>query len=131
MEPNRIQVQFFEAGYLQARAITHGGKVDIELARFAPALAEAPANELAALRARAASSPFDFIDLWAVDFTWREGKAFEHHWQHFRTRSDRSLKTQTEIGWHYAEDGTHQICVMVSDIFGLDTTTIVEVKGQE
>jgi adenine-specific DNA-methyltransferase len=36
MEPNRTEAQFFEAGYLEARAITHGEKIDIELARLRP-----------------------------------------------------------------------------------------------
>ncbi len=142
MEPNRTEAQFFEAGYLEARAVwnaqatlaperEHGSrspKVDVELMRFVPSLAEAPEKEMAALRERAITSPFDFIDFWAVDFTWREGKPFEHHWQDFRTRKDRSLKTSTDTGWKYAEKGTHQICVKVIDVFGVDTATVVEVR---
>jgi adenine-specific DNA-methyltransferase len=143
MEPNRTEAQFFEAGYLEARAIwnpqamlapgarergSRSPKVDVELARFAPSLAEAPEKEMAALRERAIRSPFDFIDFWAVDFTWREGKPFEHHWQDFRTRKDRSLKTRTDTGWSYAEQGKHQICVKVIDVFGVDTTTVIEVN---
>ena len=83
--------------------------------KFTPALAEVPEKELQALRTRAVKSPFDFIDFWAVDFEWREGKPFEHHWQHFRTRKDRSLKTRTDIGWQCAPKGTHQICIKVID----------------
>jgi len=74
MEPNRTECQFFEAGYLEAKAIKQGTTVDVELVRFAPALAEAPETEIAALRERAVQSPFDFIDFWAVDFEWRDGK---------------------------------------------------------
>jgi adenine-specific DNA-methyltransferase len=137
MEPNRSECQFFEAGYLEAKAIRRDHKVDVELVHFAPALAEAPEAEMAALRARAVKSPFDFIDFWAVDFEWREGKPFEHHWQDFRTRKDRSLKTRTDIGWEYPSvspvDGgdrggiKHLICVKVIDVFGVDTTTVIEV----
>ena len=54
--------------------------------------------------------------------------AFEHHWQDFRTRKDRSLKTRTDTGWNYAEKGKHQICVKVIDVFGVDTTTVIEVR---
>jgi very-short-patch-repair endonuclease len=115
MEANRTKVQFFEAGYLEAKPIVNNGAVDVELVRFMPALAEVPEKELQALRERAVKSPFDFIDFWAVDFEWREGKPFEHHWQDFRTRKDRSLKTRTDIGWRYATQGTHQICVKVID----------------
>ncbi|BCW94665.1 MAG: hypothetical protein KatS3mg018_0147 [Fimbriimonadales bacterium] len=129
MEPNRNEVQFFEAGYLEAKAVQHDGKVDVQLVNFVPALAEAPEKEMAALRERAVKSPFDFIDFWAVDFEWREGKPFEHHWQDFRTRKDRSLKTCTDIGWQYQIPGKHQICVKVIDVFGVDTTTVIEVEG--
>ena len=127
MEANRTKVQFFEAGYLEAKPIVNNGTVDVELVRFMPALAEVPEKELKELRKRAVKSPFDFIDFWAVDFEWREGKPFEHHWQDFRTRKDRSLKTRTDIGWRYATQGTHQICVKVIDVFGVDTTTVIQV----
>jgi len=125
MESNRTEVQFFEAGYLQAKAVKHKGKVDVELTHFSPALAEVPEKEMEALRERAVRSPFDFIDFWAVDFEWHEGKPFEHHWQDFRTRKDRSLKTKTDAGWEYQTKGTHQICVKVIDVFGVDTTTVM------
>jgi adenine-specific DNA-methyltransferase len=129
MEPNRTECQFFEAGYLEAKAVKKGNKVDVELVHFAPALAEAPEAEMAALRERAVKSPFDFIDFWAVDFEWRDGKPFEHHWQNFRTRKDRSLKTSTDLGWEYQGKGKHQICVKVIDLFGVDTTTVIEAEA--
>ena len=116
-------------GLLEARAMTMDGKVDVELVRFAPALAEAPEKELNTLRERAVRSPFDFIDFWAVDFAWREGKSFEHHWQDFRTRKDRSLKVRTDIGWECPEAGKYQICVKVIDVFGMSTMTIITVDG--
>ncbi len=136
MEPNRTECQFFEAGYLEAKPEIKTVKkdkttkkgVDVALVRFTPALAEAPEAEMAALRERAVTSPFDFIDFWGVDFEWQEGKPFEHHWQDFRTRKDRSLKTKTDIGWDYQGKGKHQICVKVIDVFGVDTTTVIEVE---
>lgn len=129
MEPNRTECQFFEAGYLEAKTVKKGKKVDVELVRFTPALAEAPEVEMAELRQRAVKSPFDFIDFWAVDFEWREGKPFEHHWQDFRTRKDRSLKTKTDIGWEHKEKGRKKICVKVIDVFGVDTTTIIKAEA--
>jgi len=128
MEANRTEVQFFEAGYLEAKPIVNNGAVDVELVRFIPALAEVPEKELQALRERAVKSPFDFIDFWAVDFEWHEGKPFEHHWQDFRTRRDRSLKTRTDIGWRYAKSGRYRMCVKVIDVFGVDTTTLIRIK---
>ncbi|MBT9142288.1 MAG: Modification methylase DpnIIB [Syntrophomonadaceae bacterium] len=128
MEPNRTECQFFEAGYLEAKAVKRGKKVDAKLVHFSPALAEAPEQEIQALRQRAIKSPFDFIDFWAVDFTYADGKPFEHHWQDFRTRKDRSLKTETDIGWEYADRGTKRICIKVIDVFGVDTTTVINVE---
>ena len=127
MEANRTEVQFFEAGYLEAKPIVNSGAVDVELVRFMPALAEVPERELKELRKRAVKSPFDFIDFWAVDFEWREGKPFEHHWQDFRTRKDRSLKTRTDIGWKY-KSGRYRIGIKVIDVFGVDTTMVIEIK---
>jgi SAM-dependent methyltransferase len=128
MEPNRTECRFFEAGYLEAKAVKKGKKTDVELVRFSPALAEAPEAEIDELRKRALKSPFDFIDFWAVDFEWRDGKPFEHHWQDFRTRKDRSLKTKTNIGWEYRTGGKKKICVKVIDVFGVDTTAVVEAE---
>jgi adenine-specific DNA-methyltransferase len=128
MEPNRDEVQFFEAGALEARAVVADGRVDIELLHFSPALAEAPEKELDALRERAIRSPFDFIDFWAVDFEYAPDKPFEHHWQDFRTRKDRALKTRSDLGWRYQTAGRHQIGVKVIDVFGVDTTTVVTVE---
>jgi adenine-specific DNA-methyltransferase len=128
MEANRSECQFFETGYLEAKAVKKGKQVDVQLMRFTPALAEAPEQEMVALRDRAVRSPFDFIDFWAVDFEHRDGKPFDHHWQDFRTRRDRSLKTRTDIGWEYPKKGCKQICVKVIDVFGVDTTTVIKVE---
>lgn len=84
---------------------------------------------MAALGERAVTSPFDFIDFRAVDFEWRDGKPFGHHWQDFRTRKDRSLKSRTYIGWEYEGKCPQHICVKVIDAFGVDMTTVIEVEG--
>jgi hypothetical protein len=132
MEANRTEVQFFEAGVLGAKAIVNeDGKVDVELTHFSPALAEAPEKELQALREHAIQSPFDFIDFWAVDFEYAPDKPFEHHWQDYRMRKGRTLKTRTDIGWEYKTQGKHQIAVKVIDVFGVDTTTVIEVEVED
>jgi len=128
MEANRVECQFFEAGVLQARTLKKVGKIDVELLRFTPALAEAPEKEMEELRKRVVKSPFDFIDFWAVDFEYSDTKPFEHHWQDFRTRKDRSLKTKTNIGWKYDTKGKKLICIKVIDVFGVDTTTVIETR---
>lgn len=131
MEPNRDTLQFFDAGAVEAEPIvtTKDGKttVDVKLTGFYPSLTEVPDKELELLRERAVKSPFDFIDFWAVDFLHEDGKPFEHHWQDFRTRKDRRLATQSTCEWHYDSPGRKRICVKVIDVFGIDTTKVIEV----
>ena len=104
-------------------------RVDIKLTRFLPSLAEVPSKELEALKERAVKSGFDFIDFWAVDFDWHRGKPFEHHWQDYRTRKDRSLKTVSDFGYdRYTKPGKYTACVKVVDVFGCDTSITVEVR---
>ena len=134
MEKNRTDAPvFFEVAVLEAEAvyskIAGKKKVDIRLKRFLPSLAEVSAKELAALKERAAKDGFDFIDFWAVDFNWQDGKPFEHHWQDYRTRKDRSLKTTSDALFDgYPEKGIYRACLKVVDIFGCDTSIVVEVR---
>jgi adenine-specific DNA-methyltransferase len=148
MEKNRKEPPpFLEVAVLEAEPVYRGfqascapkGKpdkspalpcpVDIKLTKFLPSLAEVPTKELEALRERAVKSGFDFIDFWAVDFNWRDGKPFEHHWQDYRTRKDRSLKLVSDAGFDkYPKPGKYTACVKVVDVFGCDTSITVEVK---
>lgn len=133
MERNRKSPPpFLEMAALEAEPVYRGMKdgraVDIKLTTFLPSLAEVPTKELEALKERAAKSGFDFIDFWAVDFDWHPEKPFNHHWQDYRTRKDRSLKTVSEAGHKYAKPGTYTACVKVVDVFGCDTSITVEVK---
>ncbi len=110
-------------------SIVHGKKcVDIKLTNFIPSLAEVPTKELEALQERAVKGGFDFIDFWAVDFDFRNGGPFNHHWQDYRTRKDRSLKTVSDQHYTYEKKGRYTVCVKVVDIFGCDTSITVEVK---
>ncbi|MBW1682880.1 MAG: site-specific DNA-methyltransferase, partial [Deltaproteobacteria bacterium] len=134
MEKNRTNPPpFLEVAVLEAAPVyrKEGGKrtVDIKLTKFLPSLAEVPSKELETLKERAIKSGFDFIDFWAVDFDWHEGKPFEHHWQDYRTRKDRSLKTVSDFGYDkYPASGKYTACVKVIDVFGCDTSITVEVK---
>lgn len=102
--------------------------VDIKLTKFMPSLAEVPTRELEAIKARAVKSGMDFIDFWAVDFEWQPGKPFNHHWQDFRTRKDRSLQTVSDAGYVYPKKGKYTACVKVVDTFGCDTSASVIVE---
>jgi len=132
MEKNRTSPPpFLEVAVLEAEPVyrnePNGKAVDIILKRFMPSLAEVPTKELKAIKERAIESGFDFIDFWAVDFDWQPGKPFNHHWQDYRTRKDRSLKTVSEAGFVYPNPGTYTACVKVVDTFGCDTSITVEV----
>ena len=134
MEKNRTSPPpFLEVAVLEAepiyRKVKGGTHVDIKLTKFLPSLAEVPSKELEALKERAVKSGFDFIDFWAVDFNWHDGKPFEHHWQDYRTRKDRSLKTVSDAGFDkFPKPGKYTACVKVVDVFGCDTSITVEVK---
>ncbi len=133
MEKNRKSPPpFLEMAVLEADQVQRkqsGTKsVDVKLTKFLPSLAEVPAKELETLKERTIKSGFDFIDFWAVDFDWHPGKPFNHHWQDYRTRKDRSLKTVSDAGHVYEAAGKHTICVKVVDVFGCDTSITIEVK---
>jgi adenine-specific DNA-methyltransferase len=134
MEKNRKNPPpFLEMAVLEAEPVYRKkGKessVDIKITKFVPSLAEVPSKELQALKERAIKSGTDFIDFWAVDFEWEPGKPFNHHWQDYRTRKDRSLKTVSEAGYVYAKKEKHTACVKVIDTFGCDTSITVEVTA--
>jgi DNA modification methylase len=88
----------------------------------------------------------DWIDYWAVDFdyenrreiirlvedgaekdVWTGNYIFENEWQSFRTRKNRTLEL-TSAEHEYPSRGRFKIAVKVIDIFGNDTTKVVEVK---
>ena len=93
----------------------------------------------------------DWIDYWSVDFDyrskqeiitvtlpdasgrlvnrqqWTGGYVFENEWQSFRTRRERSLEL-TSAPHVYAKKGKYYVAVKVIDIFGNDTTKVVEVS---
>jgi len=146
MEKNRTNPPpFLEVAVLEAEPVfkiptqppfTKGGQggitnkvVDIKLKKFVPSLAEVPTKELEALKERAIKSGFDFIDFWAVDFDYQDGQPFEHHWQAYRTRKDRSLLTVSNHEFNrYPKKGKYMACVKVVDIFGCDTSITVEIN---
>ena len=57
---------------------------------------------------------------------WTGGYIFENEWQSFRTRRDRKLEL-TSAPHEYAAKGRYHVAVKVIDIFGNDTTKVVEV----
>ncbi len=93
----------------------------------------------------------DWIDYWAVDFdfgsrketirtiedgpdgpvereTWTGNFIFENEWQSYRTSRDRTLEL-TSGSHEYDRAGKRRIAVKVIDIFGNDTTKVLEIKA--
>lgn len=133
MEKNRKNPPpFLEVAVLEAEPVYRGQgaerTVDLKLTKFLPSLAEVPSKELEAIKDRAMKSGMDFIDFWAVDFDWQPGQPFNHHWQDYRTRKNRSLKTVSDAGHKYPQPGRYTACVKVVDTFGCDTSITVEVE---
>lgn len=62
----------------------------------------------------------DYIEQWTGDYI------FENEWQSFRTKKDRNLELKT-IFHEYPGKGRYKVAVKVIDIFGNDTTKVVEV----
>lgn len=89
----------------------------------------------------------DWIDYWAVDFCYTSafgpafrksdtvtdvedaltGSAFDTHWVSFRTKQTRTLTLKSKT-FEYSTDGEVKIAIKVIDVFGNDTTKILEVK---
>jgi len=88
----------------------------------------------------------DWVDYWAVDFNfeskkefirstnpksreeedmWTGNYIFENEWQSFRTKKDRSLELVSAS--KEVSKGRRKIAVKVVDIFGNDTTKVIEV----
>jgi DNA modification methylase len=136
MEKNRKEPPpFLEVAVLEAEPVIRPPEkpgeqptVEIKLTKFLPSLAEVPTKELEALKERVIKSGFDFIDFWAVDFDWHPEKPFNHHWQDYRTRKDRSLKTVSDAGFQYPGKGDYTACVKVVDVFGVDTSIPVAIR---
>ena len=87
----------------------------------------------------------DWIDYWAVDFNfssrkeiikvmengeekelWTGDYIFDNEWQSFRTKKNRNLEL-TSVAKEMSK-GTYKVAVKVVDIFGNDTTKVLEVK---
>jgi len=66
------------------------------------------------------------IDLFDYEEVWTGGYIFDNEWQSFRTKKNRNLElvSAPKIVSH----GTYKIAVKVVDIFGNDTTKIIEVS---
>lgn len=68
----------------------------------------------------------DYIDYWSVDWKY-QGDTFHNMWQAYRTKKDRKLVLESDP-YQYTEKGNYKIMVKVIDIFGNDTTHIMDLE---
>jgi len=128
MDPRAVEkgdITFYELAHLEVEVSydKHNNQLSVQLRDFAiPNLDLVPSEVRDKIKKWS-----DYIDYWAVDWDWNED-AFHNMWQSYRTRKDRTLQLKTD-GHIYETKGDHLIMVKVIDIFGNDTTRVVEVKS--
>ncbi|OGG45156.1 MAG: hypothetical protein A3F84_11880 [Candidatus Handelsmanbacteria bacterium RIFCSPLOWO2_12_FULL_64_10] len=66
----------------------------------------------------------DYIDYWAVDWDFRHD-TFMNAWQAYRTRQNRKL-TLVSDAHEYLKPGRYHVLIKVVDIFGNDTSRLLE-----
>ncbi len=128
MDPRAVEsgeVVFHELAYLEVATTVRNRNLTVTLTDFV-----LPNPDLVPASVRSKISGWaDYVDYWAVDFTYGtggHGDTFHNQWQSYRTRADRTLeRTATH---DYDEAGSYTVLVKVIDIFGNDTTTAVEVS---
>ena len=113
-------VHFYELAHLDLQVKQQGLSVTVALKNFI-----IPNPELIPPEVRDKIKRWsDYIDFWAIDWNYRDD-VFRNQWQSFRSRKYPVL--QTESTHQYEESGTYKILVKVIDIFGNDTTKLLEV----
>lgn len=123
------EVKFFELDYIETEVQKKKDEVKVSLKNFAIPSEEYIPNELRSKITNWA----DYIDYWSVDWDYASKKdndgnyIFENDWQTFRTNKTPKLELETK--WHkYSKKGKYLILVKVIDIFGNDTSKVIEIK---
>ncbi len=120
-DPAKEQIRFFDLNYLDLAHELKGKKLTVTIKDFIIANPEYLPDEV-----REKIRKFtDYIDYWAVDWDYRDD-TFHNGYQSFRTRKNPKLETKASHA--YDASGTHKVLVKVVDIFGNDTTKLIEVR---
>ncbi|MFN5309420.1 MAG: site-specific DNA-methyltransferase [Candidatus Kapaibacterium sp.] len=115
-------IQFFELAYLETEVNKSADGYQVKLTDFViPNLDLIPAEVKKLIKKWS-----DYIDYWSVDWDYKDD-TFHNQWQSYRTKKDRSLDLITDPH-EYAKKGDYKVMVKVIDIFGNDTTHIIELK---
>lgn len=128
MERRAVEVgdiRFFDLAHLEAELehdAKHPRKVKVKLKDFA-----IPDTDLIPDEVREKIRKWsDYIDYWAVDWDFKHD-TFMNAWQAYRTRQNRKL-TLTSDAHDYPAAGRYQVLIKVVDIFGNDTSRLIECK---
>jgi adenine-specific DNA-methyltransferase len=115
-------IHFYELAYLEVETEIKGKQARLKLKNFV-----IPSSELIPDEVRQKIRKWsDFIDYWAVDYEFNDD-TFHNQWQDYRTRAKRDLGLTSD--WHdYKKAGRYKLLVKVFDIFGNDTTHLLEAR---
>jgi 16S rRNA G966 N2-methylase RsmD len=118
------QIKFFELAYVNVE-VTPKGKSGDYICRLLDF--STPNSDLVPAEVRDKITKWsDYVDYWAVDWNF-QNDTFNHGFVTYRTRHNRALQLESDP--HTFEmPGIYQVLVKVIDIFGNDTSTMVEVK---
>ena len=115
-------IQFFELAYLETEVKKSAHGYQVMLTDFViPNLDLIPAEVKKLIKKWS-----DYIDYWSVDWDYKDD-TFHNQWQSYRTKKDRSLDLITDPN-QYPKKGDYRVMVKVIDIFGNDTTHIIELE---
>lgn len=116
-------VQFFELAYLETETKKiKTGEYVIQLTDFVIPNLDLIPEEVKKLIKKWS----DYIDYWSVDWDYKND-TFHNQWQSYRTKKDRSLELKTDPH-EYPARGVYKVMIKVIDIFGNDTTRLIEIK---
>ena len=119
----KSQVKFFELAYLEAEI-----SVTKKKGEYACALTDfsTPNLDLIPEEVREKVKKWsDYVDYWAVDWNY-QNDTFNHGFVTYRTKQDRSLALKSDPH-DFDAPGKYQVMIKVIDIFGNDTSKIIEV----
>ncbi len=117
-------VQFFELAYLETSISEKSSGYVIKLEDFV-----IPNLDLIPLEVKKKIKKWsDYIDYWSVDWNYKND-TFHNMWQTYRTKQDRTLPLKTDP-YKYNKNGKYSVMIKVIDIFGNDTTHIIDLKSE-
>ncbi len=112
-------IDFYELAHLQVEVNKESKNVKVKLKDFIiPNVASIPEEIQKKIKKWS-----DYIDYWAVDWDFKD--VFHNEWQAYRTKDTPNLRLETSS--HEYKLGTYKILIKVIDIFGNDTSTVMEV----